>query len=321
MGRYCLRRLLQIVPVLLLMSLVVFAAMQLAPGDPAVMRMGRAAARPENQEALAQLRREMGLDRPVWVQYAIWLAAAGRGDFGVSHRSERPVTDMIGARLPASLQLIGVSLLLSLLVALPLATLAALLQRSYLDHLIMAFSVAGVAVPGFWMGLLLILAFSVRLGWLPPSGYVPFWEDPGESLRRTFLPAATLSFYLIAAFTRFLRSDLIEVLREDYVRTAQAKGLARAVIVRRHVMPNALISLITVIGIEVGGLMGGMVIVEQVFGWSGVGWLTLQGIFNRDYPLVQGAIVLMVLFYVLINFLIDLLYAVINPQIRAQYAA
>lgn len=321
MGRYCLRRLLQIVPVLLLMSLVVFAAMQLAPGDPAVMRMGRAAARPENQEALAQLRREMGLDRPVWAQYAIWLAAAVRGDFGVSNRSERPVTDMIGARLPASLQLIGVSLLLSLLVAVPLATLAALLQRSYLDHLIMAFSVAGVAVPGFWMGLLLILAFSVRLGWLPPSGYVSFWEDPGESLRRTLLPAATLSFYLIAAFTRFLRSDLIEVLREDYVRTARAKGLARAAIVRRHVMPNALISLITVIGIEVGGLMGGMVIVEQVFGWSGVGWLTLQGIFNRDYPLVQGAIVLMVLFYVLINFLIDLLYAVINPQIRAQYAA
>lgn len=321
MGRYCLRRLLQVIPVLLLMSLVVFAAMQLAPGDPAVMRMGRAAARPENQEALAQLRREMGLDRPLLVQYGRWLSAAVRGDFGLSNRSERPVLGMIGARLPASLQLIGASLLLSLLVSLPLGTMAALRQRSFLDHLIMAFSVAGVAVPGFWMGLLLILVFAVRLDWLPPSGYVPFRDDPVESLRRVLLPAATLSFYLIATFTRFLRADMIEVLQEDYVRTARAKGLVRHLVTRRHVLPNALLPMVTVMGIEIGGLMGGMVIVEQVFGWSGVGWLTLQGIFNRDYPLVQGAIVLMVLFYILVNFLIDMGYAFLNPRIRAQYTA
>lgn len=320
MGAYCLRRLVQIIPVLLLMSLVVFAAMQLAPGDPATMRMGRAAARPENQEALERLRREMGLDRPLLVQYGIWLTAALRGDFGLSNRSERPVMEMIGARLPASLQLMAASLILSLLVSLPLGVLSAVRHRTWLDRLVMTFSVAGVAVPGFWMGLLLILIFAVRLGWLPPSGYVPLQEDPVESLRRVLLPATTLSFYLIATFTRFLRADMIEVLHEDYVRTARAKGLARRLMLRRHVLPNALMPLVTVMGLEIGGLLGGMIIVEQVFGWSGVGWLTLQGIYNRDYPLVQGAIVLMVLFYAGCNFLVDILYAVLNPRIRTQYA-
>lgn len=321
MGLYCLRRLVQIVPVLLLMSMVVFTAMQLAPGDPAVMRMGRAAARPENQEALQQLRREMGLDKPIWVQYWIWLSAAARGDFGLSNRSERPVIEMIGARLPASLELIAASLFISLLMSLPLGVLAALWHRSILDRMVMTFSMAGVAVPGFWMGLLLILIFAVRLGWLPPSGYVPFWEDPAESLRRVLLPAITLSFYLIATFTRFLRADMIEVLNEDYVRTAKAKGLAQRLMIRRHALPNALMPMVTVMGLEIGGLLGGMVIVEQVFGWSGVGWLTLQAIYNRDYPLVQGAVVLMVLFYALINFLVDLAYAFLNPQIRTRYTA
>ncbi len=321
MGRYCLRRLMQIIPVVLLMSLVVFAAMQLAPGDPAIMRMGRAAARPENQAALEALRKEMGLDKPMLVQYFLWLSDAVRGDFGLSNRSERPVFEMIGARLPASLLLIGASLVLSLLVAIPLGTLSALMQRTFADHLIMTFSVAGVAIPGFWLGLILILIFSVKLDWLPPSGYVPFWEDPAESLKRVLLPAITLSSYLIATFARFLRADMIEVLQEDYVRTARAKGLRLGVILRRHVMQNALMPMLTVMGIEIGGLMGGMVIVEQVFGWSGVGWLTLQGIFNRDYPLVQGAIVLMVMFYILTNFSIDILNAFINPRIRAQYAS
>ncbi len=321
MGRYCLRRLMQIGPALLAMSLVVFAAMQLAPGDPAVMRMGRAAARPENQAALEALRKEMGLDKPLLMQYGLWLSQVARGNFGVSHRSDRPVFALIGARLPASLQLIGISLTLSLLVAIPLGTWAALARRSVADHLIMAFSVAGVAIPGFWMGLILILVFAVRLDWLPPSGYVPFWEDPAESLRRSLLPATTLSFYLIATFTRFLRADMIETLQEDYVRTARAKGLRSRVVLRRHVLHNALMPMLTVMGVEVGGLMGGMVIVEQVFGWSGVGWLTLQGIFNRDYPLVQGAIMLMALFYILANFGIDLLNAFLNPRIRAQYAS
>ena len=319
MGRYCLRRLLQIIPVLFVISLVVFIAMQLAPGDPAVMRMGRAAARPENQAALARLRQEMGLDKPIIIQYLIWLKDAIRGDFGLSNRSGRPVMEMIAGRLPASLQLIVVSFTLAVVVSIPLGIVAALKQNSLLDYLVMTFSVAGVAIPGFWLALTLILIFSVQLGWLPPAGYTPFSDDPWESLKRVLMPAITLSVYLIATFTRFLRADMVEVMNEDYIRTAMAKGLNGWLIVYRHALKNAFIPMLTVMGIEVGGLLGGVVILEQVFGWSGIGWLTLQGVYNRDYPLVQGAVVLIAVFYTLVNFLVDIAYAFLNPRIRAQY--
>ena len=321
MGRYTLRRFFQIIPVLFVISLVVFIAMQLAPGDPAMMRMGRAAARPENQAALESLRREMGLDKPIIVQYLIWLRGAVQGDFGRSNRSDRPVIELIAGRLPASLQLIVVSFLIAVLVSIPLGILAALKPRSILDHGVMTFSVAGVAIPGFWLGLTLILIFSVELGWLPPAGYVPFSKDPLESLKRVLLPAITLSVYLIATFTRFLRADMIEVMNEDYIRTAVAKGLWGWAVVYRHALKNAFIPLLTIMGIEVGGLLGGVVILEQVFGWSGIGWLTLQGVYNRDYPLVQGAVVLIAVFYTLINFGVDIAYAFFNPRIRAQYEA
>ena len=288
MGRYSLQRFVQIIPVLFVISLVVFVAMQLAPGDPAVMRMGRAAARPENQEALERLRQEMGLDRPILVQYLIWLNDAIRGDFGLSNRSGRPVLEMIGGRLPASLQLIIVSFLIAVVASIPLGILAALRRGTVLDAFVMTFSVAGVAIPGFWLGLTLILIFSVQLGWLAPAGYVSFVEDPIESLKRVLMPALTLSVYLIATFTRFLRADMLEVMNEDYIRTAVAKGLSQWLVIYRHALRNAFIPLLTVMGIEIGGLLGGVVILEQVFGWSGIGWLTLQGVYNRDYPLVQG---------------------------------
>ena len=319
MGRYALQRFLQIIPVLFVISLVVFIAMQLAPGDPAVMRMGRAAARPENQAALASLRQEMGLDKPIIVQYLIWLGDAIRGDFGLSNRSERPVMEMIGGRLAASFQLIVVSFIIAAVVSIPVGILAALKQGSLLDLLVMTFSVAGVAIPGFWLGLTLILIFSVQLNWLPPAGYVPFLEDPLESLKRVLMPALTLSVYLIATFSRFLRADMLEVMNEDYIRTAIAKGLSGWLVVYRHALKNAFIPLLTVMGVEVGGLLGGVVILEQVFGWSGIGWLTLQGVYNRDYPLVQGAVVLIAVFYTIINFLVDIAYAFLNPRIRAQY--
>lgn len=321
MGRYLARRLLEVIPVLFIISLVVFIAMQLAPGDPAVMRMGRAAAKPENQAALERLRREMGLDKPIIVQYLIWAKDAVRGDFGDSNRSGRPVTEMIGGRLPASLELIVVSFLISLVFSIPLGILAALKQKSFLDYSIMTFSVAGVAIPGFWLGLTLILVFSVKLGWLPAAGYTPFFQGPAESIKRVIMPAVTLSVYLIATFTRFLRAGMVEVLNEDYVRTARAKGLSERVVISRHALRNAFIPLLTVMGIEVGGLLGGVVIVEHVFGWSGIGWLTLQGVYNRDYPLVQGAIVLIAVFYTTINFLVDIGYAFLNPRIREQYEA
>ncbi len=288
MGRYCLQRFLQIIPVLFVVSLVVFITMQLAPGDPAVMRMGRAAARPENRAALEKLRQEMGLDKPIIVQYLIWLSGAVRCDFGLSNRSERPVIEMIAGRLSASLQLIVVSFVIAVSVAIPLGILAALKQGSPLDFLVMTFSVAGVAIPGFWLGLILILIFSVQLGWLPPAGYVPFSESPLESLKRVLLPAISLSVYLIATFVRFLRADMVEVMNEDYIRTAVAKGLSGWLVVYRHALKNAFIPLLTVMGIEVGGLLGGVVILEQVFGWSGIGWLYFQGVYNLGYQWVLG---------------------------------
>jgi peptide/nickel transport system permease protein len=310
-----------VIPVLFVISLVVFFAMQLAPGDPALMRMGKAAAKPENKPALERLRREMGLDKPILTQYLIWAGDALRGDFGDSNRSGRPVIEMIAGRLPASLQLIIVSFAIALIFSIPLGILAALKQKSFLDHGIMTFAVAGVAIPGFWLGLTLILLFSVKLNWLPATGYVPFFEDPVESLKRVLMPAVTLSVYLVATFTRFLRADMVEVLNEDYIRTAVAKGLTGWAVVSRHALKNAFIPLLTVMGIEVGGLLGGVVILEHVFGWSGIGWLTLQGVYNRDYPLVQGAIVLTAVFHTMVNFVVDVGYAYLNPRIREQYEA
>ena len=321
MGRYLLRRFLQVIPVLFIISLTVFVAMQLAPGDPAATLMGREAAKPENKAALERLRHEMGLDKPIFTQYLIWAGDAIRGDFGESNRSGRPVTEMIAGRVPASVELVVVTFLIALVFSLPLGIAAALKQKSWLDNGIMSFAVAGVAIPGFWLGLALILVFSVKLGWLPASGYVPFFEDPLESLKRALMPAMTLSVYLIATFTRFLRAEMVEVLNEDYIRTAVAKGLSGWIVVSRHALKNAFIPLLTVMGIEAGGLLGGVVILEQVFGWSGIGWLTLQAVYNRDYPLVQGAVVLIAVFYTVINFFVDVGYAYLNPRIREQYEA
>lgn len=321
MGRYLLRRFLQVIPVLFIISVVVFLAMHLAPGDPAVMRMGRAAAKPENQAALERLRREMGLDKPIVTQYLIWAGDALRGDFGVSNRSGRPVIEMILGRLPATIELALASFLIAIIFSIPLGILAALKQRSALDRGIMTFAVAGVAIPGIWLGLTLILIFSVKLRWLPPAGYVPLTEDPAESIKRVLMPAVTLAVYLIATFTRFLRADMIEILNEDYIRTALSKGLSGWTVVWRHALKNAFIPLFTVMGIEIGRLLGGVVIMEQIFGWSGIGWLTLQGVYNRDYPLVQGAVMLIAAFYTFINFFVDVGYAFLNPRIREQYEA
>jgi len=319
LGRYVVRRLLQIIPTLIIISIIVFVAMRLAPGDPATMMMGKAAA--TNPEGLAQLRHEMGLDRPVWVQYLLWAKDAVRGDFGESNRSGTPVMQMIAERLPASFELVVVSFVLSLIISIPLGIAAALKQKTMLDYAAMAFAVAGVAVPGFWLGMALILVFSVQLGWLPAGGYTPFNEDPLRNLSQVLMPAVTLAVYLIATFTRFMRSDMIETLNEDYVRTAVAKGLSSRRIVTGHALRNALIPLLTIIGVEIGGLLGGDVICEQVFSWSGVGWLTLQAVYNRDYPLVQGAIMLIAVFYTVINFFVDVGYAFLNPRIREQYEA
>lgn len=316
MARFLVRRLVHGVPTVLLVSFLVFGAMHLAPGDPAALLMGQAAARPENAAALERLRAEMGLDKPFLVQYVTWLSGVLRLDFGTSNRSGLPVLDLILGRLPATLELVAAAFILSLLLAVPAGVIAALRRGSMFDRLLMIFAVGGVAVPGFWLGMTLILLFAVQLQWLPSSGYVPFFEDPVRNLRHLILPAVTLAVYLSAVFSRFLRAEMIETLRQDYIRTALAKGLSMPVVAIRHGLRNTLTSLWTIMGMELGSLLGGVVIVEQVFGWSGIGWLAVQAVNNQDYPLVQAIVLMIAVGFTVINIVVDIGYALLNPRVR-----
>ena len=318
MARFAARRCLEAIPTLFLVSVIVFTLIRLAPGDPATLKMGREAARPENKPKLEALRREMGLDQPIPVQYLFWLRDLSQGEFGDSVRNKQPTTHLIREKLPATLQLLAGATLFSLLVAFPLGILAALRRGTIIDRVAMGFVSAGLAVPSFWFGLAAILVFSVTLRWLPPSGYVPFREDPVENLKRLIMPAVTLGVYLSATLMRFLRADMIEVMAAEYVRTARAKGLRERPVVVRHALKNALLPVLTIAGLEIGALLGGAVIIEQVFGWSGIGWLTVQAIFDRDYPLVQTAVLFVAVGLTLVNLLVDLGYGLLNPKLREQ---
>lgn len=316
MARFAASRILQAIPTMIIVSMLVFGLIRMAPGDPAAMRMGREAAKPENAPKLAALREEMGLTKPIPVQYLIWIEDLAHGNFGDSLKNKRPTIDLFLQKLPATLELVLGASIFALLVAFPLGILSAMRRGSLMDRAAMGFVSAGLAIPSFWLGLTLILVFSVRLGWLPASGYVPFSEDPKENLQRLILPAITLGTYLAATLMRFIRSDMIQVLGADYIRTARAKGLKEKSVVMRHAMKNALVPVLTVAGLEIGALLGGAVIIEQVFGWSGVGWLTVQGIFDRDYPLVQTSVLFVTIGLILVNLITDLLYGFLNPRMR-----
>jgi peptide/nickel transport system permease protein len=316
MARYAARRCFEAIPTLIFVSIIVFGLIRMAPGDPAAMKMGREAARPENKEKLEALRHEMGLDRPIPVQYVMWLQDLSQGEFGDSVRSKRPTFDLFTSKLPATLELVIASTLFAILVSFPMGILAAVRRGTVVDRAAVGFVSAGLAVPSFWFGLALILIFSVKLKWLPASGYVPFSEDPVENLKRLLMPAATLGVYLSATLMRFVRADMIDVLAADYVRTARAKGLRERFVIVRHALRNALIPVLTVAGLEIGALLGGAVIIEQVFGWSGVGWLTVQAIFDRDYPLVQTSVLFVAVGLTLVNLAVDLGYGLLNPKLR-----
>jgi len=316
MARFAASRILQAIPTMIIVSMLVFGLIRMAPGDPAAMQMGREAAKPENLPKLEALREEMGLTKPIPVQYLYWIQDLAQGDFGNSLKNKRPTIDLFMQKLPATLELVIGATIFALLLAVPLGVLAAIKRGSLIDRAAMGFVSAGLAVPGFWLGLTLILIFSVRLGWLPASGYVPFREDPAENIKRLILPSITLGTYLAATLMRFLRSDMIQVLGADYVRTARAKGLREKTVIMRHAMKNALIPVLTVAGLEIGALLGGAVIIEQVFGWSGVGWLTVQAIFDRDYPLVQTSVLFVTIGLILANLLTDIAYGFLNPRMR-----
>jgi peptide/nickel transport system permease protein len=314
MAQIVARRLLQLIPVLLLATGLVFVMIRLAPGDPAEQQLGPRAAR--NPEAVAALRHKLGLDKPIPVQYLIWLRYAVTGDLGKSVRNQQPVSQLLAPKLVATGELILAALVLAVVAALILGTAAALRPGGWVDQATRALVVSGLAIPTYWLGLVLLLVFAVRLKWLPVSGYVRFTADPIGNLKHLLLPALSLAIFEAAFFTRFLRSELLEVLRQDYVRTANAKGLPERLVVSRHALKNALIPMVTVLGLELGTLMGGVVIIEQVFGWSGIGWLALGAVKTRDYPLLQGTVLVVAVAVSLANLLADLAYTAIDPRLR-----
>jgi peptide/nickel transport system permease protein len=315
MQTYVIRRLLQGVPVLFVVSLIVFGLMQLVPGDPVLTKFG---AQPGvTAEMIEEMRRQWGLDRPAHVQYLVWLGNILRGDLGLSFTYVHyPVSDLILQKLPATLELTVASLFVALIVAIPAGILSAVKPNSWMDYFVSLFVTMGMAIPGFWLGIMLILVFAVQLKWLPASGYVPINENPSQNLKHLILPAVTLSILLMAPVMRFMRSSMLEVIREDYVRTARAKGLAEIAVIRSHVLKNALIPTITVVGLQFAGLLGGVVVIEWVFAWPGIGWLAVQAIFQRDYTVVQSTVLLVATSFVLINLIVDVLYAVVDPRIH-----
>jgi peptide/nickel transport system permease protein len=315
-GPFLARRLLHLGPVLLGVSLIVFLVLHLAPGDPAEVMLGANA----NKEDLARLRTQLGLDQPLYVQYRTWISHVARGDLGRSLWMKRPVLGEVLERFKATLLLTGSALLLSTLGGIALGIASATRANSLLDRLSGVASLFGASMPVFWLGIVLMVIFSLWLGWLPASGmYAPYG---GGGLRDLFahlvLPAVTLAAASVTIIARLTRATMLETLGQDYVRTARAKGLGERMVVWRHALKNALIPIVTVVGVQAGYLLGGAVLTETVFAWPGVGTLVVQGILARDMPLVQGGVLVIALSFVVVNLAVDTLYAWLDPRIKFQ---
>ena len=313
MTGFALRRTAQSVVVLLGVSVAVFALVHLVDGDPVRLALGTRF----DQATYDALRERSGLDQPLAVQYLQWISSAVTGDLGVSFRSGDPVTVLILERLPATLSLAGAAILVALLIALPLGTVSALRPRSFLDGVGTVVSQIGISVPEFWMGIMLILLFAGTLDWFPAGGYVPLSEDPLGWLRCLVLPAVTTGLVSGSVLTRFTRSSVLEALGAEHVRTARAKGLGPRAVLNWHVLRNALLPLVTVTGVQLAYLLSGVVVVEIVFAWPGLGQLALQAVQARDYPVLQGAVLLFAFVFLLLNLVVDLLYTKLDPRIGA----
>ncbi|PYM97081.1 MAG: peptide ABC transporter [Candidatus Rokuibacteriota bacterium] len=311
MIQFLARRLLATVPLLFFVSLVVFSFVHVLPGDPAVLFLGEEA----TPETLAKFRTRLGFDRPLVTQYVEWLGRALRGDLGRSLRTNQPVTEAILQRLPVTLELLGAALAVSLAIAIPAGIVSAVKRNSGVDLASTVFALIGFSLPNFWLGLILIYVFALLLRWLPPSGFAPL-PALADNARSLILPALTLGTALAALITRQLRSGMLEVLRQDYVRTAQAKGLGQGVVVAKHALKNALIAVVTVIGLQIGGLLGNTIITESLFALPGVGRLMIDAVFSRDFFIVQGVVLFLAVGYVLSNLIVDVLYSYLDPRIR-----
>jgi peptide/nickel transport system permease protein len=310
--RFLARRLLYSAVVLFGVLVLVFALIHLVPGDPVRIALGTR----YSPEADGALRSASGLDRPLHEQFFSYLGSALTGNLGVSFRNGDPVTATLLDRLPATVSLAAVAIVIALMIALPAGIFAALREGRPADALIRIASQFGVSVPDFWMGILLIAVFATTLGWLPTSGYQPFLEHPVGWLRHVILPGFTVGLVAAAIMTRYIRSAVLEVATMGYVRTARSKGLSPSIVTVRHILRNALIPVLTITGIQLATILGGVIVVEVVFAWPGLGRLVYTAVAARDYPLIQGAVLLIAVLFLLINLIVDVLYAVVDPRIR-----
>ena len=310
-GPYLAGRVASLCVTLLVVSVITFLVLRIIPGDPAQLILGA----DSPGDSLRELQHELGTDRPLPVQYVSWLGSVLRGELGVSLRHKRPVIDLIVERLPVTLSLAGLALLIAMAVGLPLGVEAARRRNTAADYAALAFSEIGQSVPSFWLGILMILAFSLQLGWLPSGGFIPWSESLWQAMRHLIMPSVALGLVLAATIVRMERSSVLEVLAEDYMRTARAKGLAETQVIYRHALANALIPTVTIVGLQVGTLLGGAIIVEQIFSLPGLGRLVLFAVFNRDWPLIQGLVFFLATLTIALNFLVDLSYAWLDPRI------
>jgi peptide/nickel transport system permease protein len=300
------------VPMLLGMSVLVFLIIRLVPGDPVLAVLGLNA----TPELVANLREDLGLNDPIYVQYVNWLGGVLQGDFGLDYRSNEPIGSMLLDRLPVTLELTGLALLLSIVFAIPLGVIAAVRRGRVADKATQSVSLVGISIPEFWLGIMLILIFSLGLGLLPSSGFVPFRDDPVENIRHMILPSFTLAVGLAAVLIRITRTAMLGVLHEDYIRFTRAKGVGERTVIFKHALRNASIPIVTVVGLQCGYLLGGAIVIEQVFALPGVGRLVLDSVLQRNYPVVQASVLMVGLMFVLTNLAADLLYAVLNPKLR-----
>ncbi len=321
MYRYIVKRILLMVPTLFGAAALVFTLMRLIPGDICLIRLGSGGTT-FTEQALAGCHAEMGLNEPIWLQFIHFIWGFCRLDLGTSMWSGKPVSYEIAARFPVSLEIAIFATVIAVIIAIPLGTISALRQNSWTDLVVRTFAIAGIAAPSFWIGIIALLVvldltqYFFGQPWMPPINYVPLWQDPLRSLSIVALPALTVGYRYSAVVMRMTRSAMLEVLREDYIRTARAKGLVNRIIVNRHALKNAMLPVVTVIGIEFAFLIGGLVVTEQVFNLNGIGRLLVEAVQNQDYTLTQGIVMLIVTIFIVTNLVVDVLYAWLDPRIR-----
>jgi peptide/nickel transport system permease protein len=313
---YIIKRLLLMIPTLLGVAVLIFLLLRVVPGDVVEARYLTQGSQFQSQDLMDQERKKLGLDQPMWKQFTSWMGGVLRLDFGLSMWTGSPITEEIKLRFALSLQLAIMATVVATLLAIPLGILAAIKQDTWIDYAVRVFSIAGLAMPSFWLGILMILVMLIVFQWLPPMVYTPFWVNPWDNLAQLIWPALAVGYRYSAVATRMMRSAMLEVLREDYIRTARAKGLWLKLILSRHAMKNAMLPVITVVGLEFAFLLGGLVVTEQVFNLNGLGLLFVEAISHRDYTLTQALVLIVAAVFILVNFLTDIAYAWLDPRIR-----